>query len=85
MRVLGTPVEAIIATEDREIFNAKLTEINERIAEGYPASTVDDAVAMAAKIGFPVIMRAAFALGGPLLRLFAPPLDRSPDRLRASP
>jgi len=64
VRVLGTPVEAIIATEDREIFNAKLTEINERIAEGYPASTVDDAVAMAAKIGFPVIMRAAFALGG---------------------
>ncbi|EOD21046.1 carbamoyl phosphate synthetase [Emiliania huxleyi CCMP1516] len=53
VRVLGTPVEAIIATEDREIFNAKLTEINERIAEGYPASTVDDAVAMAAKIGFP--------------------------------
>ena len=63
-RVLGTPVEAILATEDREIFNQKLTEINEKIAEGQTACTVDEAVAAAEKIGYPVILRAAFALGG---------------------
>ena len=64
VRVLGTPVEAILATEDRDIFSQKLREINERIAMGYPACTVEEAVAAANKIGYPVILRAAFALGG---------------------
>ena len=64
VQVLGTPVDAILATEDREIFANKLTEINEKIAQGYPAESIDDAVAAAEKIGYPVILRAAFALGG---------------------
>jgi len=64
VRVLGTPVDAILATEDRDIFSQKLREINEKIATGYPATSVDEAVAAAARIGYPVIMRAAFALGG---------------------
>ncbi len=64
VRVLGTPIEAIVATEDRDIFSQKLREINEKIAEGEPASTVEEAVEAAARIGYPVIMRAAFALGG---------------------
>ena len=64
VQVLGTPVDAILATEDREIFADKLREIGEKIAEGYPANTVDEAVAAARKVGYPVILRAAFALGG---------------------
>ena len=64
VRVLGTPIEAIVATEDRDIFAQKLREINKRIAMGFPAESVDEAVAAAEKIGYPVIMRAAFALGG---------------------
>jgi len=64
VRVLGTPVAAIEATEDRDIFMQKLREINEKIAVGYPAATIEEAVEAAAKIGYPVIMRAAFALGG---------------------
>ena len=64
VKVLGTPVDAILATEDREIFSNKLREIGEKIAQGYPAVSVDEAVAAAEKIGYPVILRAAFALGG---------------------
>ena len=50
VRVLGTPIEAIVATEDRDIFSQKLREINEKIAEGEPASTVEEAVEAAARI-----------------------------------
>ena len=64
VRVLGTPVDAIIATEDREIFSQKLVEINEKIAMGFPAVNLKEATAAANKIGYPVIIRAAFALGG---------------------
>jgi carbamoyl-phosphate synthase small subunit len=63
-RVLGTPIDTIIATEDREIFSQKLNEINERLAVSYSATTLDEAVTVAHKIGFPVLVRAAFALGG---------------------
>ena len=64
VRVLGTPVAAIIATEDREIFSQKLIEINEKIAMGFPAVNLNEAKEAAKKIGYPVIIRAAFALGG---------------------
>ena len=64
VRVLGTPVAAIIATEDREIFSQKLIEINEKIAMGFPAVNMSEAKEAAKKIGYPVIIRAAFALGG---------------------
>ena len=64
VQVLGTPISAIQATEDREIFSEKLVEIGERIAVSEAAHTVDDAMAVANRIGYPVIVRAAFALGG---------------------
>lgn len=64
VRVLGTQIPVIIATEDREIFSTKLAEIDETLALSYPASTVDEACEGAAKIGYPVLVRAAFALGG---------------------
>ena len=57
-------VDAILATEDRDIFSQKLREINEKIAMGFPANTPDEACEAANKIGYPVILRAAFALGG---------------------
>lgn len=63
-RVLGTSIETIIATEDREIFSQKLKEINETLALSYSATNMEEAVEVAHKIGFPVLVRAAFALGG---------------------
>eukprot|EP01051_Picozoa_sp_SAG22_P013306 SAG22_NODE_1474_length_4336_cov_2.244513_1_plen_1260_part_01 len=64
VQVLGTPISAIQATEDREIFSTKLVEIGECIAVSEAAESVADAMATAARIGYPVIVRAAFALGG---------------------
>eukprot|EP01113_Clastostelium_recurvatum_P033495 TRINITY_DN4424_c0_g1_i4.p1 TRINITY_DN4424_c0_g1~~TRINITY_DN4424_c0_g1_i4.p1 ORF type:complete len:2277 (-),score=593.99 TRINITY_DN4424_c0_g1_i4:57-6887(-) len=64
VRVLGTPVESIIATEDRGIFAEKLAEINERIAPSMAVRSIDDAIKAATSIGYPVIVRAAFCLGG---------------------
>jgi carbamoyl-phosphate synthase large subunit len=64
VEVLGTPISVIEATEDREIFSEKLKEINETIALSYSATTIDEAVEAANKIGYPVLIRAAFALGG---------------------
>ena len=63
-KVLGTPIDVIIATEDREIFSQKLLEINETLALSYPATNIEESVIVAKKIGFPVLVRAAFALGG---------------------
>ena len=57
-------LNAIVATEDRKIFAEKLREIHEKIAEGLTAETPEDVVACARKLGYPVILRAAFALGG---------------------
>lgn len=64
VEVLGTQIPVIVATEDREIFSQKLKEIDETIALSYSATTVDEAVVAANKIGYPVLIRAAFALGG---------------------
>jgi len=64
VRVLGTSVPTIIATEDREIFANKLLEINEKIATSVAATSSDAAVEAARKIGYPVIVRSAFSLGG---------------------
>ena len=63
-RVLGTPIDTIIATEDREIFSEKLREINETLAISESATTLAEAKAVAKRIGYPVLVRAAFALGG---------------------
>jgi carbamoyl-phosphate synthase large subunit len=64
VRVLGTPVETIEATEDREIFAKKLAEINETCAPSVTVYSLAEAVAAADKIGYPVLIRAGFALGG---------------------
>ena len=64
VKVLGTPVEAIRNTEDRELFVAKLRQIDVKTARSFAVTTLDDAVAKAAEIGYPVMIRIAFALGG---------------------
>ena len=64
VQVLGTQIPVIEATEDREIFSEKLKEIDETIALSYSATTIDEAMEAANKIGYPVLIRAAYALGG---------------------
>lgn len=64
VRVLGTPVQAIINTEDREIFVDKLNEINVKTINSEACETVEQARHAAANLGYPVIIRAAYALGG---------------------
>lgn len=64
VRVLGTPIQTVIATEDRELFAQKMAEINEKCAESDSATNVAEAIAAAKRIGYPIIARAAFALGG---------------------
>jgi len=64
VEVLGTPVQAIIDTEDREIFVQKLDEINVKTAQSIATESVEDALKAAKEIGFPVILRAAYTLGG---------------------
>jgi carbamoyl-phosphate synthase/aspartate carbamoyltransferase len=63
-KVLGTPIDTIITTEDRQLFAQAMEEIGEKCAVSATASTSDEAVAAALQIGFPVIVRAAYALGG---------------------
>ena len=64
VEVLGTPVPVVIDTEDRQLFSDRLNEINEKIAESYTTTTVEGAVEHAKKVGFPCMIRSAFALGG---------------------
>ncbi|KAF4618581.1 hypothetical protein D9613_009684 [Agrocybe pediades] len=64
VKVLGTPIQTIITTEDRQLIASAMEEIGEKCAESCTATTPDEAVAAAKSIGFPVIIRAAYALGG---------------------
>jgi carbamoyl-phosphate synthase large subunit len=64
VRVLGTPVSTIEATEDRQLFINKLDEIGVRTARSRAVENPEQAVCAAQEIGFPVMLRAAFALGG---------------------
>ncbi|XP_070569881.1 carbamoyl-phosphate synthase [ammonia], mitochondrial-like [Ptychodera flava] len=64
VKVLGTPISSIMATEDRQGFSDKLFEINERIAPSVAVETLPDALDAANQIGYPVMIRAAYALGG---------------------
>ena len=64
VEVLGTPVQAIIDTEDREIFARKLSEIQVCTPKSIAAGTMEEAIAAVQKVGFPVIVRAAYTLGG---------------------
>ena len=64
VKVLGTPVQAIIDTEDREIFVRKLNEIDVKTIKSEAVENAADARRAAAELGYPVIIRAAYALGG---------------------
>ncbi|MDD3861657.1 MAG: carbamoyl-phosphate synthase large subunit, partial [Candidatus Gracilibacteria bacterium] len=64
VKVLGTPVETIIKTEDRDLFNKELTKISVKMPRSFACTDFDEALSAAKKIGYPVIIRAAFALGG---------------------
>ena len=64
VKVLGTPVQAIIDTEDREIFVRKLNEIDVKAIKSEAVENAADARRAAAELGYPVIIRAAYALGG---------------------
>ncbi len=64
VQVLGTPVQAIMDTEDRELFVKKLDEINVKTIKSIAVTTIDDARRAAQELGYPVIIRAAYALGG---------------------
>ena len=64
VKVLGTPVQAIIDTEDRELFVKKLDEINVKTIKSQACDNIEDARKAAKELGYPVILRAAYALGG---------------------
>ncbi|MCR5828640.1 MAG: carbamoyl-phosphate synthase (glutamine-hydrolyzing) large subunit [Bacteroidales bacterium] len=64
VKVLGTPVQSIIDTEDRELFNKRMEEIDIKIIRSEAVESIEDAHRAAAEVGYPVILRAAYALGG---------------------
>ena len=64
LQVLGTPVQAIMDTEDRELFVQKLNEINVKTIKSEACESIEQAQNAAAELGYPVILRAAYALGG---------------------
>ena len=64
VRVLGTPVQAIIDTEDRELFVEKLREIDVKTIKSEACENIEQARKAAKSLGYPVIIRAAYALGG---------------------
>ncbi|WP_436413916.1 carbamoyl-phosphate synthase (glutamine-hydrolyzing) large subunit [Petrimonas sp.] len=64
VKVLGTSVEAIMITEDRDLFVKKLNEIDAKTPVSQAVESMDDALKAAHKIGFPVMVRSAYALGG---------------------
>lgn len=64
VEVLGSSVDSILMTEDRDLFKQHITSIGEQIPEGIIASTIEEAKSAVKTIGYPVLIRAAFALGG---------------------
>mmetsp|Transcript_14182 Transcript_14182/g.32133 ORF Transcript_14182/g.32133 Transcript_14182/m.32133 type:complete len:1533 (+) Transcript_14182:66-4664(+) len=64
VRVLGTPIKAIVSTEDRDIFKQKVEEVGEMVAKSGCANSFEEAKKIAQEIGYPVLVRAAYALGG---------------------
>ncbi|KAI9826041.1 MAG: hypothetical protein M1832_000490 [Thelocarpon impressellum] len=64
VQVLGTPIDTIITTEDRELFARSMESIGEKCAKSASASSVEEARRVVIDIGYPVIVRAAYALGG---------------------
>ncbi|MDE6301824.1 MAG: carbamoyl-phosphate synthase (glutamine-hydrolyzing) large subunit [Muribaculaceae bacterium] len=78
VKVLGTPVRAIIDTEDRELFVEKLDQIDVKTIKSRAASDVETSLEIASELGYPVIVRAAYALGG-----LGSGFCENPDELRA--
>jgi carbamoyl-phosphate synthase large subunit len=64
VRVLGTPVQTIRATEDRDLFARTLTEMSVKVPRSAVATSVEGAIRVAAEVGYPVMLRVAYALGG---------------------
>ena len=64
VQVLGTPIQAIMETEDRELFVRKLNEIDIKTIQSVAVGAVEEAAHAARNLGYPVILRAAYALGG---------------------
>jgi len=64
VKVLGTPVTAIMETEDRELFANKLHSIDVRTPRSIAVTTIEDAIKASEELGFPIIVRAAYTLGG---------------------
>ena len=64
VQILGTPIKAIIDTEDRELFVKRLNEINVKTPKSFAVTSIHDAIEAAKKIQYPIMLRAAFALGG---------------------
>src|SRR5690606_3770957 len=64
LKVVGTPVQAIIETEDRDFFSKMLAEIGVKTPKSIAAKTMDEAFKAAEIVGFPIIIRAAYTLGG---------------------
>ncbi|MDH7507334.1 MAG: carbamoyl-phosphate synthase (glutamine-hydrolyzing) large subunit, partial [Candidatus Thermoplasmatota archaeon] len=64
VEVLGTPIQSILDTEDRDLFAKKIREINLKIPKSKAVNSVDEAVDAAEEIGYPVMCRIAYALGG---------------------
>ncbi|NXT90731.1 PYR1 protein, partial [Anhinga rufa] len=64
VRVLGTPVTSIEMTEDRKVFVEKMEEIGEHVAPSEAAASLEQAQAAAERLGYPVLVRSAYALGG---------------------
>ena len=64
VKVLGTQIDTVITTEDRELFAAAMLEINEKCARSEAVNNVQEAIEAANAIGYPLIVRAAYALGG---------------------
>lgn len=64
VKILGTPIKSIIETEDRKIFAERVNEIGEQVAPSEAVYSVEEALEAAKRIGYPVMARAAFSLGG---------------------
>lgn len=64
VKILGTPIQSIIETEDRKIFAERIAEIDEKVAPSAAVYSIQEALEAAEKLGYPVMARAAFSLGG---------------------
>ena len=64
VQVMGTPVQTIMATEDRDLFVKKLDQINVKTIQSFATSTVAESLKAAEELGYPIILRAAYSLGG---------------------